>query len=68
MNNIEQLRRIKKQKGYTYDAMAKAMGVTLVTVFRWLHKQNEPSPMGREKIAAYVERIALDKSSDGRKS
>ena len=64
MNDIEMLRRIKTSKGYSYDAMARAMGVTLVTVFRWLHKKSNPSPMAQEKINAYIhsENIAIARS------
>jgi transcriptional regulator with XRE-family HTH domain len=54
MNDIEMLRRIKERKGYTLDQMARAMGVTLRTIFRWLHKENAPSPMAQEKINAYI--------------
>jgi transcriptional regulator with XRE-family HTH domain len=54
MNDIEMLRRIKERKGYTLDEMARAMGVTLRTIFRWLHKENEPSPMAKEKINSYI--------------
>ena len=64
MNDIEMLRRIKTRKGYTYDEMSRAMGVTLVTVFRWLHKKSNPSPMAQEKINAYIhsENIAIARS------
>ena len=54
MNDIEMLRRIKEQRGYTLEEMARAMGVTLRTIFRWLHKENAPSPMAKEKINAYI--------------
>lgn len=58
MNDIEMLRRIKERRGYTLDEMARAMGVTLRTIFRWLHKQSDPSPMAKEKINAYIKREA----------
>ena len=58
------LRRIKTRKGYTYEEMADAMGVSLWTVFRWLHKKSNPSPMAKEKINAYIhsESIAIARS------
>ena len=64
MNDIEMLRRIKTRKGYTYEEMADAMGVSLWTVFRWLRKIRNPSPMAQEKINAYIhsENIAIARS------
>lgn len=54
MNDIEMLRRIKTRKGYTYEEMADAMGVSLWTVFRWLRKIRKPSPMAKERIGDYI--------------
>jgi transcriptional regulator with XRE-family HTH domain len=54
MNDIKMLSEIKKRKGYTYAEMAAAMGVTLVTVFRWLKGKNDPSPMAKARINHYI--------------
>ena len=59
MNDIEMLRRIKTRKGYTYEEMADAMGVSLWTVFRWLRKIRKPSPMAKEKINAFIHSQSL---------
>jgi transcriptional regulator with XRE-family HTH domain len=57
MNDIEYLRRLKKTHGLSYREMAFLMKVPLRTLFRWLHKECEPSPMGQRLISAFIKEI-----------
>ena len=59
MNDIEALRRIKQNKNLTYKVMAAELGVPIRTLFRWLHKHNEPSRMAKEKISHYILRVGF---------
>jgi transcriptional regulator with XRE-family HTH domain len=54
MNDIEYLRREKQMRGLSYELMARELGVSMRTLYRWLIGENKPSLMGREKIAAYA--------------
>jgi transcriptional regulator with XRE-family HTH domain len=56
MNDIEHLRRIKKSRRLSYDKMAAEMGVVPRTLYRWLKKENAPSPMAQSLIGEYIER------------
>ena len=54
MNDIEYLRREKERRGVSYETMAREIGVSMRTLFRWLHRQSVPSLMGQEKILTYA--------------
>ena len=51
---LKKLKKIKKTK--TYDAMARELGVSYMTVYRWLKGRNSPSGLALEKVERYVRR------------
>ena len=55
-NDIETLRRIKKDMGYSYDKLGKIMGVHYRTVYQWLAGKAKPSPMGKERIKKFLKK------------
>ena len=57
MNDIEYLRREKERRGISYETMARDIGVSMRTLYRWLIGESKPSLMGREKIAGYGAKV-----------
>jgi transcriptional regulator with XRE-family HTH domain len=58
MNDIEALRRFKDINHLTYPELAERLGVSARNLFRWLHKEHEPGPMGKKIIHNFL--TALD--------
>jgi putative transcriptional regulator len=46
----EDLKYLRKTKGWTQEELARKLGVTLNTVQRWEMGKTQPSPLAKEKI------------------
>ena len=56
MNAIDRLKEIKEREALTYEEMARKLGVSWRTLYRWLNKNNKPSPMASMRIAEFIRR------------
>jgi len=54
-NDIELLRKYRKDHGLTYPQIAKVLGFTSISVYHWLKGDREPSPVARKLIRQYLE-------------
>lgn len=50
MVKIEELKRLREQKGYTQTDLAKLVGVTMNSIARWEQGSNAPSEENLEKL------------------
>lgn len=55
-NEIEQLRQIKEREKISYEGLARELGVSFQTIYRWLKKGSNPSVMGLRTIREYLGR------------
>ena len=55
-NDVERLRKLKKEMGYTLAELGKKMGVHWRTVYGWISGKFKPSPMARERIRKFLKR------------
>jgi len=55
MNRIEKLKEIIKEKELTQEALARELGVSLMTIFRWLHGINRPKGLSLKVIDEWIE-------------
>jgi putative transcriptional regulator len=53
----EDLKYLRKTKGWTQEELARKLGVTLNTVQRWEMGKTKPSPLAKEKIDAIFKDI-----------
>lgn len=53
-NDIERLKKIKADMGYTYSKLGKIMGVHWRTVYGWVSGKFKPSFMARERIKKFL--------------
>lgn len=51
---LDELRVINKKK--SYEKIAKELGVSSQTVYRWLKNRNSPSGLALEKVEKYVKK------------
>jgi len=54
-NEIEQLRIMMKRKNISQERAARDLNVSTRTIFRWIHKQNQPNELGRKAIRDYLD-------------
>jgi transcriptional regulator with XRE-family HTH domain len=50
----DQLKHLRKSKGWSQEALARNLGVSLNTVQRWEMGKNKPSQLAIEKIRALL--------------
>jgi transcriptional regulator with XRE-family HTH domain len=55
MKELKRLKRIKADRGMSYEVMAHAVGVTSRTLYRWLNDESNPSLMGLMLIQRYLD-------------
>ena len=53
----EDLKYLRKTKGWTQEELSRRLGVTLNTVQRWEMGKTKPSPLAKEKIDAVFKDI-----------
>jgi len=56
-NFPEQLKFIRKKRGWSQEELARNLGVSLNTVQRWEMGKNRPSKMAIEKLRPYLREI-----------
>jgi len=54
-NEIKQLRTMMQRKNISQERAARDLNVSTRTVFRWIHKQNQPNALARKAIRDYLE-------------
>ena len=55
-NDVERFKKFKKDSGYSYDKLSKALGVHHRTVYQWLSGKTKPSPMGGRCIKEFLKK------------
>jgi len=55
MNEIKRLKKIKRDRGISFEVMSRDIGVTSRTLFRWLKGESKPSLMGLILIQRYLD-------------
>jgi len=55
-NDVERLRKFKKDMGYTYAKLAKELRVHWRSVYNWLAGKSKPSPMAKERIKKFLKK------------
>jgi len=53
-DEVEILKQLKKEKGYTYKQLGEELGVHYRTVYLWLAGKTKPSPLARKIIRNYL--------------
>lgn len=53
---IEELKEVMKSKGLTLETVAKEIGVSLNTVFRWIKGKNKPHKVFGKKIESLIKK------------
>jgi len=56
MNELDQLRQFKDQENISYEKLAREIGISYRTLFRWLNGESKPSDMGLKIIKEFLER------------
>lgn len=59
MNEIEKLKQYKEEKDISYEKLAREIGVSYRTLFRWLNEDSKPSDMGLKIIKDFLEDKAV---------
>ena len=55
-DDVEMLKKFKKETDHTYDTLGKALGVHYRTVYLWLAGKTKPSPLAKEKLKKFLKR------------
>ncbi len=53
-NEVRRLKEIKKENHYSDEMIARKLGVSFLTVNRWLNGKTEPSQLALEKLQDYL--------------
>jgi len=56
MDRIEKLNNAMKDRGHTQESLARELGVTMMTIFRWLHRKNTPKGLSIIAIDRWIEK------------
>jgi len=57
MNETEKLKRVLKEKGISQERAARDIGVSIRTLFRWIHGQHQPNELGKKAILNYLRKL-----------
>jgi transcriptional regulator with XRE-family HTH domain len=63
MDGIKELKKIRKERGLSYERMARELGVSWRTLYRWIQNENAPSLLATEKIAAYLSEVRASREN-----
>lgn len=53
-NEVDLLRKFKKESGWSYDKISGLMGLSLQTIVNWIQGHATPSSMGRSAIRKFL--------------
>jgi len=53
---VEILREFKKRSGWSYEKIAREIGVSMLTVQNWIKGKYTPSPLARKEIEIFLKR------------
>lgn len=56
MKEIESLKQIKARRQISLETMSREIGVSMRTLFRWIHGENNPSMMALKRLDEYIHR------------
>lgn len=59
IDEIERLKQFKKKSNWSYEKMARYMGVHSQTLMNWMRGDYKPSPMAREKIRKFLDEFSF---------
>ena len=54
VKEVTELKRIMKERGLSMEHVARELGISSRTVFRWLHGQNEPSGLALIQLREFL--------------
>ena len=54
-DEVEELRKYRDRKNKTYPQIAKALGVSHISVYNWIKGRRKPSKVARRLIREYLE-------------
>lgn len=54
IDHVEMLREFKKKSGWSYEKIARGLGVHSQTVQAWFSEKYRPSPLAKEKIDRFL--------------
>lgn len=60
MNLEEQLKELRRRKGWAQEDLAREIGVSLSTVQRWENKGSKPNRIARREIQRLLKEAGLD--------
>lgn len=60
MNLKEQLKELRRRKGWAQEDLAREIGVSLSTVQRWENKGSKPNRLARREIQRLLQEAGLD--------
>lgn len=55
MNEIQELKRLKKETGLSYEKMAREIGISWRSLYRWLKGNSLPSDLALKAIKKYLD-------------
>lgn len=53
---VEMLREFKKKSGWSYEKIAREIGVSMLTVQHWIKGKYKPSRLARKEIEFFLKR------------
>ena len=59
IEEIEKLKEFKKRSKWSYEKMARYMGVHSQTLMNWIKGNYKPSSMAREKIRKFLDEFSF---------
>jgi len=57
MNETEELKKTLQEKGISQERAARDIGVSIRTLFRWIHGQHQPNELGKKAIRDYLRKL-----------
>jgi len=60
MDQIKRLQEIKDSQELSFERMSRDIGISSRTLFRWIHGQNVPSLMARDRLNEYLQKQSTD--------
>ena len=55
MQELNELKKVMKEKKLSYEKIARILGVSLGTVMRWFHGKNNPSDLALIQIKKFID-------------
>jgi transcriptional regulator with XRE-family HTH domain len=56
MKEVAELKKIMKKHGLSLEKVARELGISSRTVFRWIHGENKPSDLALKQLREFLEK------------